>query len=77
MDATPGKGHRSRQRERGLRFLHTVLSASDFGGVPRDEVVHDLVGRQLGDRREAANGVASKQDDLLGLVRDLAGRCPR
>mmetsp|Transcript_61823 Transcript_61823/g.191526 ORF Transcript_61823/g.191526 Transcript_61823/m.191526 type:complete len:235 (-) Transcript_61823:234-938(-) len=55
-------------REGCLRLGHALLRSGDLGRVARDEVVHDLVLRELGDGREHPEGVAGQEDDLLGVV---------
>mmetsp|Transcript_74572 Transcript_74572/g.215483 ORF Transcript_74572/g.215483 Transcript_74572/m.215483 type:complete len:225 (-) Transcript_74572:1107-1781(-) len=70
-----GVPHQERRAETsgegGFRLLHALLGARDLGRVPGDEVVHHLLLRQLGDRRQDPEGVAGKEDDLLRLVLDL------
>mmetsp|Transcript_83650 Transcript_83650/g.269599 ORF Transcript_83650/g.269599 Transcript_83650/m.269599 type:complete len:474 (+) Transcript_83650:729-2150(+) len=61
--------------ECGLRLLHTLLGSGDLGGVARDEMVHNLVGCQLRDRGQDAEGIASEQNDLLRVMLHL-GRDP-
>merc|ERR1712216_835412 len=51
-------------RESSLRLCYPNLSASNLGSVSRDEVVHGLVGAQLGNRRENAKGIASEENDV-------------
>ncbi|RUS25003.1 hypothetical protein BC938DRAFT_472757 [Jimgerdemannia flammicorona] len=61
-------------RKRRLGFDDAILSTRNLCGVPRDKVVHDLGGRELRDRREDAERIASEQNDVLGMTsyaRDL------
>lgn len=55
-----------RERAHGLRDSH--LSTGHLGGVAGDEVVSGLLGCELGDGREDAEGVAREEDDVLGLA---------
>mmetsp|Transcript_101182 Transcript_101182/g.283640 ORF Transcript_101182/g.283640 Transcript_101182/m.283640 type:complete len:405 (+) Transcript_101182:370-1584(+) len=64
------------RREGGLRLLNALLGARNLSGVAGNEVIHDLVLRQLGDRRQHSESIARKQDDLLRMVLHL-GRNPR
>ena len=52
------------------RLLDTLLRASNLGGVPRNEVVPNLVGRQLGDGRQDAECIAGEQ---VLLEADISG----
>ena len=54
--------------EGGLGFGDTLLGAGHLGGVTRDEVVHGLLGAELGDGRKDTTGVACEKDDVLGVA---------
>jgi len=53
----------------------TLFGTGHLGGVTRDEVVHGLLGAELGDGREDTTGVACKENDVgrvaAGNARDL------
>ena len=56
-------------REGRLRFgAHALLGAGDLGGVAREEVVHRLARRQLGDGRQHAEGIRRQHDDVLRVA---------
>ena len=55
-------------RERGLGFSDTVFGTSHLGGVTRDEMVHDLVTVEFGDRREDTAGIASQENNVGWVV---------
>jgi hypothetical protein len=55
------------------RLGHATLGAGDLGGVARQEVVHRLRRRQLGDRRHDAEGVGGQHDDVLRLAGAAGG----
>ena len=61
------------RREGSLGLGNTLLRTSHLGGVTGDEVVHGLLGVELGDRRKDTAGVASEEDDVLGVAIRLAG----
>lgn len=54
--------------EGGLGLGNAIFGAGDLGRVARDEVVHGLLGCELGDRRKDAKGVAGQEDDVLGMA---------
>lgn len=58
--------------EGGLGLEDTILSTGHLGGVARNEVEHDLLAAQLGDRRQNTAGVASEEDDVAGVARGHA-----
>jgi hypothetical protein len=59
----------SKARRKGsLRLSDTLLSTSHLGGVTGDEVVHGLLGAELGDGRKDTTGIASKEDNVLGMA---------
>ena len=68
------------RRERRLRLLHAHFGAGDLRGVTADEVIHCVRGRKRRDRRQHAEGVASKEDHIgrmtghagdLGVLNEL------
>lgn len=56
--------------EGGYGIDDSDLGTGDLGGVPSDEVVHGLLGGQLGDGRQHSEGVAGEEDDVLGVASD-------
>lgn len=54
--------------EGGLGLSHTLLGTGHLGGITRDEVVHGLLGSELGDGRQDTTGVAGEEDDVLGVL---------
>ena len=51
-----------------LRLLaQTLLGAGDLGGEAGQEVIHGLRRRQLGDRRQHAEGIGRQHDDVPGM----------
>ena len=60
-------------REGGLRLRDTLLGTSHLGGVAGDEVVHGLLGVELGDRRQHTTGIACQKNNVLGMFRRDAG----
>jgi len=59
--------------EGGLGLGDTLLGTGHLGGVARNEVVHGLLGVELGDGWEHTAGVAGEQDDVLRVAVRLAG----
>lgn len=57
-------------RESGNGLSDTHLGTGDLGGVTRDEVVHGLLRSQTGDGRNDTSGIASEEDDILGVATD-------
>jgi hypothetical protein len=55
-------------RKGSLGLGDTLLSTSHLGGVTRDEVVHGLLGAELGDRWKDTTSIAGQQDDVFGVV---------
>jgi len=51
----------------GLRFGDSALGARDLGRVTREEVVHRLIARELGDGRQDSERVCREEDDVLGM----------
>ena len=51
-----------------------LLGAGDLGGIARQEVVHRLVGVELGDRRHHAKSVGGQEDDVLRVSGAAAAR---
>ena len=70
-----------RRAEAGREFrLHahkTLLGTGHLGGVTRQEVVHRLGRRQLGNRRHDAEGVGRQEDDVLRMTGATAARSIR
>ena len=56
------------RREGSLGLGDTLLRTGHLGGVTGDEVVHGLLGAELGDGRKNTAGVAGKEDDVLGVT---------
>ena len=64
-------GHESSSEtggEVGHGLLNATLGSSDLGGVSAEEVVHGLLGGELGDGRQHAVGIAGEEDDSLGVT---------
>ena len=57
-------------REGHLRLSDTDLSSSDLGGVSTDKVVHGLLWVELGDGGQHTEGIASEENDVLGMATD-------
>ncbi len=61
-----------------LRFGDAALRPRHFGRVAGEEVVHRLLRRQPGDRRQHAEGVGGQEDDVVRVAADaVAGRVRR
>ena len=56
--------------ESHLRLSDADLSASDLGGVARDEVVHGLLRVQLGHGGHHTEGIACQEDNVFGVASD-------
>ncbi len=55
--------------EGDLRLVaHTQLGAAHLGGIARDEVVEGLIGGETRQGRHHAGGIASQQQDVLGMT---------
>jgi len=54
--------------ESHLRLGDADLSSSDLGGVARNEMVHSLLRVQLRDGGHDTEGIASEEDDVLGVT---------
>ena len=68
------EGRAEAGRKCRLRLVaEALLGARHLGGVARQEVVHRLLGAELGDRRQHAERVGGQHDDVLRLAR-AAGR---
>jgi hypothetical protein len=59
--------------EGGLGLGDTLFGTGHLGGVTRDEVVHGLLGAELGDGREDTTGVACEKNDVGGVAAGDAG----
>lgn len=59
--------------EGGLGLGDTLFGTGHLGGVTRDEVVHGLLGAELGDGREDTSGVACEENDVGGVAAGNAG----
>ena len=59
--------------ESSLGLGDTLLGTGHLRGVTRDEVVHGLLGVELGDGRKDTAGVAGEENDVLGVAVRLAG----
>jgi len=57
-------------RESHLGLIDADFGSSHLGGVARDEVVHGLLRVQLGHGGQHTVGVASQEDDVLGVTAD-------
>lgn len=55
-------------REGSLGFNDAIFGTGDLGSVARDEVVHGLLGSQLGDGRQDTKCIAGQQDNVLGVA---------
>ncbi|MNF12899.1 hypothetical protein D3C80_2145500 [compost metagenome] len=55
-------------RERCFRLGHALFRTGNLGGVARQEVIHGLRRRELGNRRHDAEGISGKHDDVLWLT---------
>ena len=56
--------------EGGLRLNYAALGTGKLGGVAGYEVVHSLVGIELGDRRQHAESISRKEYNGLGMAGD-------
>jgi len=54
--------------ESSLGLGDTLFGTRHLGGVTRDEVVHGLLGAELGDGREDTTGVACEENDVGGVA---------
>lgn len=73
------------RRESGLGLSDTLFGTSHLGSVTRNEVVHGLLGAELGDGREDTAGVTCEENDVgrvaagdagdLGVLDVLDGVC--
>jgi hypothetical protein len=73
------------RREGGLGLGDTLFGTGHLRGVARDEVVHGLLGAELGDRRQDTTGVACEENNVgrvaagdagnLGVLDVLDGVC--
>ena len=63
-------------REVGLWLGDALFGAGELGGVAVDEVVHRLLGCELGDGGEDAERVGGEEDDILGVPADGGDLCP-
>jgi hypothetical protein len=61
------------RREGGLGFGDALFGTGHLGGVTRNEVVHSLLGAELGDRREDTAGITCEEDDVGRVVAGDAG----
>src|SRR5205814_8090919 len=52
----------------GLQLHYAALSASDLGGVARNEVVHRLLRSELCDPRQHPEGIGSQKDHVLRMA---------
>ena len=59
--------------EGSLGLGDTLLGTGHLGGVTRDEVVHGLLGAELGDGRKDTTGVACEENDVGGVAAGDAG----
>ena len=60
-------------RKGRLRGGNTLFSASHFRSISADEVVHDLIVVQFGDRGKDTTGITGEKDDVSGMVVGDAG----
>src|SRR3546814_2986581 len=49
------------------------LGARDLGGIAGQEVIHGLIGRQPGDRRQYAERIGGQHDDVAWLRPPIVG----
>lgn len=61
------------RREGGLGLGDTLFGTGHLGRVTRDEVVHGLLGAELGDGREDTTGVACEENDVGRVAAGNAG----
>jgi len=59
---------REARREGSLGLGDTLLGTGHLGSVTGDEVVHGLLGAELGDGRKDTAGVAGEEDNVLGVA---------
>lgn len=55
-------------RESSLGLSNAVFGTSHLGGVTRNEVVHDLLVGELGNRRKDTAGIAGEENDVSRVV---------
>jgi hypothetical protein len=56
------------RRKGGLRLGDALLSTSHLGSVARDEMVHSLLGAELGDGWQDTTCIAGEEDNVLGVL---------